>query len=417
MWTYVRQVIEMVDDKAIQAAKEKYGELLKQQLERVERLKNEGDWIDYSKLDKLVIGVCGGDGIGPYICASAQKVMEFLLADKIKHGKVEIRQIDGLTIERRVEVMKAIPSDTLADLKKCHVILKGPTTTPKKGDPWPNIESANVAMRKELDLFANVRPVSVPELGINWTFYRENTEGSYALGSNGINVTEDLAMDFCVATTQGTERIIRAGFEHASKTGQNYVSIVTKANIIKTTDGKFLTLADKISKEYPEVKWDDWFIDITTAKLIDPARRSDFRVFVLPNLYGDIITDEAAQIQGGVGTAGSANLGKRYAMFEAIHGSAPRMVTEGRAQYADPCSMIKAVAMMMEHIGEIEKAKRLNMALDVCVQFEKKLVMTGRSNGATGDEFAQYVMDTIQRHDLEKVWQEYVHAAKAKNSR
>ncbi|UAL08187.1 MAG: isocitrate/isopropylmalate dehydrogenase family protein [Candidatus Methanogranum gryphiswaldense] len=406
----------MVDEKAIQVAKEKYGELLKQQLERVERLKKEGDWTDYSKLDKLIIGVCGGDGIGPYICASAQKVMEFLLADKIKSGKVEIRQIEGLTIERRVEVMKAIPDDTLADLKKCHVILKGPTTTPKKGDSWPNIESANVAMRKELDLFANVRPVSVPELGINWTFYRENTEGSYALGSNGINVTDDLAMDFCVATTQGTERIIRAGFEHAKKTGQNYVSVVTKANIIKTTDGKFLALTEKIAKEYPGVKWDDWFIDIATAKLIDPARRSDFRVFVLPNLYGDIITDEAAQIQGGVGTAGSANLGKRYAMFEAIHGSAPRMVTEGRAQYADPCSMIKAVAMLMEHIGEVEKGNKLNMALDVCVQFERKLVMTGRSTGATGDEFAQYVMDTIQRRDLEKVWQEYVHAAKAKNA-
>lgn len=406
----------MVDEKAIQVAQEKYGVLLRQQLERVERLKKEGDWTDYSKLDKLVIGVCGGDGIGPYICASAQKVMEFLLADKIKAGKVEIRQIDGLTIERRVEVMKAIPDDTLAELKKCHVILKGPTTTPKKGDPWPNIESANVAMRKQLDLFANVRPVSVPELGINWTFYRENTEGSYALGSEGINVTDDLAMDFCVATTQGTERIIRAGFEHARKIGQNYVSLVTKANIIKATDGKFLSIAEKVAKDYPEVKWDDWFIDIMTAKLIDPARRSDFRVFVLPNLYGDIITDEAAQIQGGVGTAGSANLGKRYAMFEAIHGSAPRMVTEGRAKYADPCSMIKAVAMMMEHIGEAEKAKKLNMALDVCVQFEKKLVMTGRSTGATGDEFAQYVMDTIQRPDLEKVWQGYVDSAIAKNA-
>lgn len=404
----------MVDEKAIQAAKERYGNLLKQQLERVERLKGEGDWVDYSKLDKLVIGVCGGDGIGPYICASAQKVMEFLLADRIKSGNVEVRQIDGLTIERRVEVMKAIPDDTLGELKKCHVILKGPTTTPKKGDPWPNIESANVAMRKELDLFANVRPVSVPELGINWTFFRENTEGSYALGSDGINVTDDLAMDFCVATTQGTERIIRAGFEHAKKTGQNYVSLVTKANIIKTTDGKFLTIAEEVAKDYPEVKWDDWFIDITTAKLIDPARRSDFRVFVLPNLYGDIITDEAAQIQGGVGTAGSANLGKKYAMFEAIHGSAPRMVTEGRAQYADPCSMIKAVAMMMDHIGEGEKAKKLNMALDVCVQFEKKLVMTGRSTGATGDDFAQYVMDTIQRPDLEDVWQGYIDSAKAK---
>ena len=406
----------MVDEKAIQAAQEKFGVLLRKQLERVEVLKNEPDWTDYSKLDKLIIGVCGGDGIGPYICASAQKVMEVLLADKIKAGKVEIRQIDGLTIERRVEVMKAIPDDTLAALKECHVILKGPTTTPKKGDPWPNIESANVAMRKELDLFANVRPVSVPELGIDWVFYRENTEGSYALGSDGFFVTDDLAMDYCVATRQGTERIIRAGFEHARKTGKNYVSIIVKANIIKTTDGLFVDLADEIGKEYPEVKHDVWFIDITTAKLIDPARRADFKVFVLPNLYGDIITDEAAQIQGGVGTAGSANIGKRYAMFEAIHGSAPRMVTEGRAQYADPCSMIKAVAMMMEHIGEAEKSRKLNMALDVCVQFEKKLVMTGRDTGATGDEFAQYVMDTMQRPDLEKVWQGYIDKAKSKAS-
>ena len=401
----------MVDEQAIKAAQERFGELLRRQLERVDVLKGEGDWIDYSKLDKLIIGVCGGDGIGPYICASAQRVMEFLLADEIKAGKAEIRQIDGLTIERRVEVMKAIPDDTLEELKKCHVILKGPTTTPKKGDPWPNIESANVAMRKQLDLFANVRPVSVPELGIDWVFYRENTEGSYALGSDGVNVTDDLAMDFCVATTQGTERIIRAGFEHAKKTGKNYVSLVTKANIIKTTDGKFLTIAENVAKDYPDVKWDDWFIDITTAKLIDPARRSDFKVFVLPNLYGDIITDEAAQIQGGVGTAGSANLGKRYAMFEAIHGSAPRMVTEGRAQYADPCSMIKAVAMMMEHIGEIEKAKKLNMALDICTQFEKKLVMTGRDTCATVNEFADYIMETMQRPDLETVWQGYVDAS------
>ncbi|MGI6493343.1 MAG: isocitrate/isopropylmalate family dehydrogenase [Candidatus Methanomethylophilaceae archaeon] len=403
----------MTDEKAIREAQEKFGVLLRKQLDRVERLKKEGDWIDYSKLDKMIIGVCGGDGIGPYISASAQRVMEFLLADKIKAGKVEIRVIDGLTIERRAQVMKAIPDDTLEELKQCHIILKGPTTTPKKGDEWPNIESANVAMRKELDLFANVRPVNVPELGIDWTFFRENTEGSYALGSEGMDVTPDLAMDFCVATKQGTERITRAGFEHAKKTGKNYVSVITKANVIKTTDGRFLSTAEEVSKDYPGVKWDDWFIDILTAKLLDPARRSDFRVFVLPNLYGDIITDEAAQIQGGVGTAGSANLGKRYAMFEAIHGSAPRMVTEGRAQYADPSSMIKAVAMMMDHIGETEKARKLGMALDICCQFEKRLKVTGRSTGATGNEFADYVMDTMQRADLEKAWQKHVDAAVA----
>jgi len=402
----------MVDEKAIKNAEAHFSKLLRKQMERVERMKAGDRVTDFSKLDKLIIGVCGGDGIGPYICASAQKVMEVLLAERIKNGKVEIRVIDGLTIERRVEVMKAIPDDTLAELKKCHVILKGPTTTPKKGDPWPNIESANVAMRKELDLFANVRPVNVPELGINWMFFRENTEGSYALGSDGVNVDDDLAIDFCVATTPGTERIIRMGFEHAKKTGLNYVSLVTKANVVKTTDGKFLSIAEKVAKEYPEVKWDDWFIDIMTAKLIDPYRRSDFKVMVLPNLYGDILTDEAAQIQGGVGTAGSANIGNVYSMFEAIHGSAPRMVTEGRGQYADPSSMIKAVAMMMAHIGEIEKAKKLEMALDVCCQFEKKKSMTGRSNGATGDEFAEYILQTMDRKDLEKVWNGYVEAAK-----
>lgn len=405
----------MVDEKAVEAAQKQYGDLLRKQLERVERLKGEPDWVDHSKLDRLIIGVCGGDGIGPYICGSARRVLEFMLADEIGAGRVEVRDIGGLTIERRAEVLKAIPDDTMAELKKCHVILKGPTTTPKKGDGWPNIESANVAMRKELDLFANVRPVSVPELGINWRFFRENTEGSYAVGSDGIDVTSDLAVDYCIATTQGTERILRAGFEYARKSGANYVSVITKANIIKTTDGKFLAIAERVAKDYPEVRWDDWFIDIATAKLLDPARRSAFRVFVLPNLYGDIITDEAAQIQGGVGTAGSANIGKRYAMFEAIHGSAPRMVDEGRAKYADPCSMIKAVAMMLDHIGEARKARKLDMALDVCVQFERGLVMTGRDTGATGEEFAEYVIETVKRPDLESAWRGYVDAASGKS--
>ncbi|MCL1984533.1 MAG: isocitrate/isopropylmalate family dehydrogenase [Methanomassiliicoccaceae archaeon] len=406
-----------MDEAAVKRAQEHFGKLLKKQMERIDRMRSSGGQTDLSKTDKIIIGVCGGDGIGPYICASARLVMEHLLADRIKSGNIEVRTIDGLTIERRVEVMKAIPDDTLEELKKCHLILKGPTTTPKKGDPWPNIESANVAMRKELDLFANVRPVKVPELGVDWIFFRENTEGSYALGSDGIDVNDDLAIDFCVATAQGTERIIRMGFEHAKRTGLNYVSLVTKANVVKTTDGKFLSTAEKVAKDYPEVRWDDWFIDIMTAKLIDPYRRSDFKVMVLPNLYGDILTDEAAQIQGGVGTAGSANLGTRYSMFEAIHGSAPRMVTEGRAQYADPSSMIKAVAMMLSHMGETEKAKKLEMALDVCCQFERRKIMTGRSNGATGDEFAEYVMETIARPDLERVWNDHVSEAMASRSK
>jgi isocitrate dehydrogenase (NAD+) len=144
-----------------------------------------------------------------------------------------------------------------------------------------------------------------------------------------------------------------------------------------------------------------------TAKLVDPKRRTQFKVVVLPNLYGDILTDEAAEFQGGVGTAGSANIGKRYAMFEAIHGSAPRMVEEGRADYADPSSILRATVMLLNHVGFVNKAKKLEMALDVCGQHEKKVVTTGRSDGATGAEFADYVMETVQDPELESKWRSY----------
>lgn len=373
----------------------KFEQLLEKQLARVERLKSDKDFIDYSKLDKIIIGVCGGDGIGPTISAESEKVLKKLLAPAVAAGKVEIRTIEGLTIENRVKVNKAIPDDVLAELKKCHVILKGPTTTPRAGDPWPNIESANVAMRKELDLFANVRPVKVPDKGINWTFFRENTEGSYVLGSEGVNVSDDLAVDFTVTTTQGTRRIARLAFEYAKNNHLNHVAIVTKANVIKTTDGKFLRLCQEMSKEYPDIRVTDWYIDIMTAKLVDEKRRTDFQVFILPNLYGDIITDEAAEFQGGVGTAGSANIGKQYAMFEAIHGSAPRMVDEGRAQYADPCSMLRATVMLLSHIGFQAESDRLSKALDFCMFTDKKIKITGRDNGATCADFAEYLMQNL----------------------
>jgi isocitrate dehydrogenase (NAD+) len=391
-------------NEAIEGAKEHFGRLIEEQLARVQRMKQDEQWADYAAMNPIVIGVCGGDGIGPYISAEAQRVLEHLLAPEVENGKVVFQTIEGLTIENRAAVGKAIPDDVLAELKECPVILKGPTTTPRKGDPWPNVESANVAMRRELDLFANVRPVRVPDQGIDWTFFRENTEGAYVLGSYGVNVTDDLAIDFTVATAQGSERIIRLAFEHARKTGANKVTVVTKANVVKTTDGKFLDTARSIAAEYPEVSWDDWYIDIMTAKLVDPKRRTDFKVLVLPNLYGDILTDEAAEFQGGVGTAGSANIGKRYAMFEAIHGSAPRMVDEGRAEYADPSSMIRAGAMMLNHLGYADRGRRLEMALDICGNYEKRLVVTGRSTGAKGSEFADYIMETLADSQLEERW-------------
>ena len=400
----------MADSQIIEAAKEHFGEVVAQQLERVEQLKNEPDWVDYPSISPIVVGMLGGDGIGPTISAETQTVLEHLLKGAVDAGKVEFKVIEGLTIENRAEQMQSIPDDVMDEIKQCHVTLKGPTHTPERGDGWPNLESANVVMRKALDLFANIRPVRIPAEGIDWTFFRENTEDMYAVGSQGINVTDDLAMDFRVITSQGSRRIIDAAFAHAQRTGRDRVTIVTKANIVKTTDGKFLDIAREVSQNYPDIEWDGWYIDIMTAALINPARQKDFQVLALPNLYGDILTDEAAQIQGGVGTAGSANVGKQYAMFEAIHGSAPRMVRENRAQYADPSSLLRAGAMMLEHIGYADIGSKLHKAIDVCGQYERSIVMTGRATGATSAEFGQYLMETVADSTLEDRWQEYVDA-------
>ncbi len=381
----------------IAAAVEKFEALLREQIERSEKIKEEKDFVDYSSLDKIVIGVCGGDGIGPIITKESARVLEYMLKDDVESGKVEFKVIDGLTIENRIKAMKAIPDDVMKELKSCNVILKGPTTTPQAGGDMPNIESANVAMRKALDLFANMRPVKIPSEGIDWTFFRENTEGAYAVGSKGVNVTDDLAVDFVVTTSEGCDRIAKLAYEYARKNKKDRVSIITKANVIKTTDGKFLNLCKKVGEQYPEITTDEWYIDILTAKLIDQKRRRDFKVIVLPNLYGDIITDEAAEFQGGVGTAGSANIGKKYAMFEAIHGSAPRMIQEGRGQYADPCSMLRASVMLLSHIDRQDKADLLERALDICMTEEKKISITGREDGCTCEEFGNYVMETVQR--------------------
>ena len=294
----------------LDVACDKFRALMAAQLERVEDMKAQGDFVDYAKLDKIVIGVCGGDGIGPIISAQARRVLAFILADLVQAGKIEFKDIEGLTIENRIAKGKAIPDDVMAELKSCQIILKGPTTTPQKGSGMPNIESANVAMRKALDLFANIRPVKVPQEGINWTIFRENTEGGYAIGSSGFNITDDLAVDFTVTTKQGSDRIARLAYDYAQKNGFKRVSLVTKANVIKTTDGNFLEDCHKVGDMYPDIVTDEWYADIMTAKLVDKKRRRDFQVLLLPNLYGDIISDEAAEFQGGVGTAGCANIGK-----------------------------------------------------------------------------------------------------------
>lgn len=366
----------------VEQAVAQYRALLEGQIARAEGM-NAAAQAEQKKT--TVIGIVGGDGIGPIITAQAERVLRVLLAQELAAGEVELRVIDGLTIENREKVGKAVPDDVLAAIKACDVLLKGPTTTPSGG----TLESANVTLRRELDLFANVRPVSVPGEGIDWTFFRENTEGEYALGSKGIEIPGVLTMDFKVTTVAGTRRIAKAAFDFARANGKKRVAIVTKSNIMKKTDGMFSALCHEVAKEYPEIEADEYYIDIMTANLVNPEIRSKFQVFVLPNLYGDIITDEAAQIQGGVGTAGSANVGARYAMFEAIHGSAPRMIAEGLGDYANPESILRAAVMLLRHIGKPLQGNALEAAIEAA---EQMCPVTGTREGHTCAEFADTLM-------------------------
>ena len=375
----------------IRTAARHFEQLLREQLARQERMARGAETKDYARAEHIVIGIVDGDGIGPIIMREARRAAEKLLAEEIASGRVELREIHGLTIENRLARGEAVPADTLAEIKACDVLLKGPTTTPKGG----TLESANVTLRRELDLYANVRPVTVPEEGIDWIFFRENTEGEYALGSRGIEVPGALSMDFKVTTDAGTRRIARAAFDYARANGKTSVAIVTKANIMKKTDGMFSRIAHEVAADYPEIQAEDWYIDIMTANLVNPALRSRFQVFLLPNLYGDIITDEAAQIQGGVGTAGSANLGGRYAMFEAIHGSAPRKIENGEGDYANPASILKALELLLRHIALPEKADRLAEALRVCTETERRVVVTGHRDGATCQAFGDYLLEKL----------------------
>lgn len=374
----------------IEKAAEYFKELLSQQLDRQERMEKASPAKDFFKMDKIVIGVAGGDGIGPIIMAQTRRVLEKLLAEELSSGRVELRNIEGLTIENRLAQGCAVPPEVLEQIKGCDVFLKGPTTTPKGG----TLESANVTLRRELDLFANVRPVQVPEEGIDWMFFRENTEGEYALGSRGIEAPGKLSMDFKVTTDAGTRRIARAAFDYARANGKTNVAIVTKANIMKKTDGMFSRICHEVAEDYPEITADDWYIDIMTANLVNKDIRNKFQVFLLPNLYGDIITDEAAQIQGGVGTAGSANLGASYAMFEAIHGSAPRKIENGEGDYANPSSILKAAEMLLRHIALSDKADRLSDAMEECSR-EGRVVITGHKDGATCREFTDYLLEKL----------------------
>lgn len=378
-------------------AQEAFGELIKTEEERIKRMKASEQVKDFSKLTRIKVGILPGDGVGPILMEQALRVLKELVKPEILSGKIELHNIEGMTIENRVEKMQSLPDEVLEEVKKCDVLLKGPMVTPRAGDGLPNLVSANSLLRRNLELFAAVRPIKIKDKNIDWMFFRENIEGEYIWGNKGIQVSDDLAVDFKVQTKQGSERIARAAFEYARKNKKKNVTVVTKANIVKLVDGNFIKAVRKVGEEYPEIEIQERLVDAMCAKMLDPDFNAGMEVIVLPNLYGDIVTDVAAEHAGGLGTACSSNIGNEYALFEAIHGTAPYLMSHGRGAYANPCSLIRAVGQMLVHIGYADRNKLLEEALEICTETEKKLVVTTFAEDASAAEFTDYLLETIQR--------------------
>ena len=387
----------MTREESIAKAQQAFGELIRQDYQRIDGMKKAQEPLDFSKLNKIIVGILPGDGIGPVIMPLALKVMEALVGDEIKSGKIEIRHIEGMTIENRVAQNNSLPQECLDEIRQCHVLLKGPMVTPRAGDGLPNLVSANSLLRRSLDLYAAVRPIDIPDKDIHWTFFRENIEGEYIWGNKGIQVDEDLAVDFKVQTHLGSRRIARAAFEYARKNGRHNVTVVTKANIVKLVDGNFIRAVREVGQEYPDIEIQERLVDAMCAKMLDPDFNKGIEVVVLPNLYGDIVTDVAAEHQGGLGTASSSNIGDRYALFEAIHGTAPGLCAAGKAGYANPCSLIRAMGQMLVHIGCGEANAKLEKALDACTRGENAMVVGPKEGQHSAAEFAEYLIDTIEK--------------------
>lgn len=381
----------------IKTAQDRFRNLIETEDARIERMKASDGVKDFSGLEKIKVGILPGDGVGPILMKQALRVLNELVEEKIADGKIEVHEIEGMTIENRVEKMESLPKEVLEKVKKCDVLLKGPMVTPRVGDGLPNLVSANSLLRRELELFAAVRPIKIKDKNIDWVFFRENIEGEYIWGNKGIQVSDDLAVDFKVQTRQGSERIARAAFEYARKNNKKNVTVVTKANIVKLVDGNFIKAVRKVGEEYPEIEIQERLVDAMCAKMLDPDFNRGMEVIVLPNLYGDIVTDVAAEHAGGLGTACSSNIGNEYALFEAIHGTAPYLMSHGRGEYANPCSLIRAVGQMLIHIGYADKNEILEKALEICTETEKKLVVTTYAEDASAAEFTDYLIDTIKK--------------------
>jgi isocitrate dehydrogenase (NAD+) len=298
-----------------------------------------------------LLTVIPGDGIGPEICAQVIRVLKAVNApfDYEEHPAGESALASHGSL---------LPETTIASIQKTKLAIKGPTTTPVGGGH----KSINVQMRQKFDLYANVRPVrALPGVKCvndkaKLTIVRENTEDLYA----GIErmVDENTAESIKRITRKGSERIIRYAYELARKTKQKKVAIVHKANIMKMSDGLFLKVGQEVAAQYPEIETRDVIVDNACMQLV--TKPEQFDIIVTENLYGDILSDLCAGLVGGLGVVPGSNIGDKAAIFEAVHGSAPDIAGQNKA---NPTALLQSAVMMLEHVGELDKASSIMKAL------------------------------------------------------
>jgi isocitrate dehydrogenase (NAD+) len=332
------------------------------------------------------ITVIPGDGIGPEVTQATLKILRAAGA-ALDYDE----QIAGATALERVR--NPLPDETLESIRRNRVVLKGPLTTPVGA----GFRSINVAIRKEFDLYANVRPVRTIVPGgryedIDLVLIRENTEGLYVGVEHYIGMHGDpkaAAESVMIVTRFGAERICRYAFEYARTHGRKKVTLAHKANILKYTQGLFLEVGQAVAKEYPDIQWEDRIIDATAMLLVlDPYR---FDVLVMENMFGDILSDQMAGLVGGLGFAPAGNIGTGGAMFEAVHGSAPDIAGRG---IANPTGLLLSACMLLDYVGQAEVAGRIRAALDRVVRANN--VRTRDMGGAASTEaFANAIVGAL----------------------
>lgn len=334
------------------------------------------------------IAVIRGDGIGPEIMNATLQVLAAVEVG-LTYDFVEA----GMIAQERTGEL--LPAATLAAIAKHRVALKGPLTTPIGG----GFSSLNVELRKRFDLYANVRPaITIPGTkaryeGVDIITVRENTEGAYGSEGQTLSADGETAQSQIKVTRRGSERIARYAFDLARRSGRKKVTVVHKANIMKTTSGLFLKVARDVAAQYPDIACNEMIVDNCCMQLV--MNPHQFDVIVTTNLFGDIISDLCAGLVGGLGLAPGANIGTEAAIFEAVHGSAPDIAGKG---LANPCALLLGACQMLGHLGLEDKAQRIRRAIRETIEAKDRVTPDLGGNASTGD-FADALIDHLQRQD------------------